>query len=86
MSDPIVDTGMFTTITSDEKAKAFSAAQVNMKENAETDKSILNKARNNAIELLKQYVINLSKQTGEKYKVEVIDSYSSGKGQKGEGE
>lgn len=84
MSDPIVDTGVFTTITSEEKANAFSAAQVTMKENAETDKSILNKARNNAKELLEQYIVNLGKQMGQKYKVEWIENNQSSKEQEGE--
>jgi hypothetical protein len=73
MSDPIADTGVFTTITSEDKAEAFSAAQTAMRENAETDSRILLQAYNNAKELLKQYVIRVGEQTGEQYTVEWLD-------------
>ena len=74
MSEPIADTGIFTTITSEEMAEAFSAAQTAMRENAETDNSILSQAYNNAKELLKQYVIRVGEQTGRQYTVEWLDS------------
>lgn len=73
ISDPIEDNGKFTEITADEKAQAFSAAQATMKENANQDSSLLNQARNNAKELLKQYVVNVGKQIGQKYSVEWIE-------------
>ena len=73
MSDLIIETGKLTKITTEEKVEAFALAQKNMKENAESDKSILNKAHNNAKELLKQYVINVGEQIGQEYTVEWID-------------
>ena len=78
ISDPIEDNGMFTEITADEKAQAFSAAQSTMKENANSDTSLLNQARNNAKELLKRYVVNVGKQIGQNYTVEWLeDEYST---------
>ncbi len=77
ISDPIEDNGMFTEVTIDEKAQAFSAAQATMKENASTDKSLLNQARNNAKELLKRYVVNVGKQIGQNYTVEWIEEEQS---------
>ena len=78
ISDPIEDNGKFTEITADEKAQAFSAAQATMKENANQDSSLLNQARNNAKELLKQYVVNVGKQIGQNYTVEWLeDEYST---------
>lgn len=77
MSDPIEDTGVFTTISAEEKAKAFSEAQTNMKENAEADSSILVQAQNNAKELLKHYVINVGEQIGQQYTVEWIEKPQS---------
>ena len=69
---------MFTEITADEKAQAFSAAQSTMKENANSDTSLLNQARNNAKELLKRYVVNVGKQIGQNYTVEWLeDEYST---------
>ncbi len=74
MSDLIYDTGVLTTITSDDQAKAYSHAQENMRECAESDTSILNAAHKNAKEVLKQYVINVGKQIGQEYTVEWIDN------------
>lgn len=84
MSEPIADTGIFTTITSEEKAKAFSAAQTAMRENAETDNSILSQAHDNAKELLKQYVIHVGEQIGQQYTVEWLDNQTieAGQGEK----
>ena len=70
MSDPITETGVFTEITSGEKAKAFSEAQKTMRKNAQSDVSIMKQARNNAKELLEQYIINVGENVGEEYKVE----------------
>lgn len=70
MSDPITETGVFTEITSEEKAKAFSEAQKTMRKNAQSDVSIMKQARNNAKELLEQYIINVGENVGEEYKVE----------------
>ncbi len=73
MSDPIVETGMFTSITIEEKTKAFSAAQKTMKENAESDKILLNQAKNNAKILLKQYIVTVGQKIGKEYTVEWLD-------------
>lgn len=69
MGDPVIETGVFTSVTTEEKAEAFAAAQAAMKENAQSDESILNQARKNAMELLERYVL----QVNEKYQVEWID-------------
>lgn len=73
MSDPITETGKFTTIKTEEKAQAFSKAQKKMKENTETDKSVLRKAKLNATILLKQYIVNVGKQVGKNYTVKLLD-------------
>lgn len=72
MSDPIIETGILTTITTEEKASAFSDAQATMRANTEADASIMNQAHNNAKELLKQYIVNAGKQIGVKYTVEWV--------------
>ena len=74
MKDPILDTGWFTSITTEEKAEAFAAAQENMKKEAQSNGSILSQAQNNAKELLKQYVINVGKQINKQYTVQWIDN------------
>lgn len=72
MSTPIEETGVFTKITAEEKAQAFSVAQKTMRENAEADQSLLNKAKSNAKELLKQYIQNVGEQMGKTYQVEWV--------------
>lgn len=74
MTDPISDKGWFETITAQDKADLFAKAQKEMKEAAETDNTILSQARNNAKELLKQYIIKVGEQTGKNYTVQWIDS------------
>lgn len=73
MSDPIVDTGMFTSISIEEKNKAYNQAQEKMKLNAEKDSSLLSQAKNNAQKLIEQYIINVGKQMDKEYSVEWID-------------
>lgn len=73
MSEPLADKGIFTTITAEDKNKAFADAQATMKKNAEADAGILTQAENNAKELLEQYVINIGRQTGKTYKVEWLE-------------
>lgn len=74
MSDPIVDTGILTTITTEEKSQAFAETQKAMRENAENDSYILSQAQENAKELLKQYVIQVGEQIGQDYTVEFIST------------
>ena len=84
MSDPFTKTGKFTKITVEEKADAFSAAQATMRTNAESDNNILTQAKNNAKELIKQYVINVGKQIGKEYKVEWINESKTNSKEKGD--
>lgn len=69
ISEPIVSTGVFTNITAEDQSNALSQAQINMDESARSDASILKAARQNAKELIKQYVINVGKQIGQEYTV-----------------
>ena len=79
MNEPITETGKLTNITSEEKSEAFSETQAAMRKNAEADDSILIQAKNNAKELLNQYVLNLGEQMGVQYKVEWLDKVSESK-------
>lgn len=76
MSDPIVDTGILTTITTEEKSQAFVETQKAMRESAERDGYILSQAQENAKKLLKQYVIKVGEQIGQNYTVEFISAIS----------
>lgn len=80
MSDPVVDTGIFTTITTQEKANAYAEAQANMRKSAQEDTNMLNQAYNNAKELLRQYVLNVGEQVGQSYTVRWETSEASDAG------
>ena len=69
LTEPLVETGKFTDISVEDKAQAFSESQQKMRAEAETDKSILNQARNNAKELIKQYIVSIGKLTGNQYNI-----------------
>lgn len=73
MSEPIFDTGIFTSISIEEKTKAYNEAQKTMKENAENDSLLLTQASNNAKKLIEQYIIGVGKQTDKEYTVEWIE-------------
>ncbi|WP_049962432.1 DUF4230 domain-containing protein [Oribacterium sp. FC2011] len=67
--ETLSETGMFTEISVEDKAQAFSEAQQNMRIEAETDKTILTQARSNAKELIKQYVTSIGEITGYQYNI-----------------
>lgn len=69
LSMPVTDTGFFTSISAEEKATAFAEAQANMSESAGKDQVLLGQARENAKELIKQYVVNIGKMKNKDYTV-----------------
>ena len=73
-SDPVSEKGLFTTITTEEKAQAYAAAQSSMLQEAENDQSLLTRAKNNAKALLKQYIITTGKEMGANYTVKWISN------------
>lgn len=73
LSEPLTETGMFTTITAEDKADAFSEAQKSMKEEAEQDRMLLNRAKDNAQKLLEQYIVNTGREMGKTYTVRWVN-------------
>lgn len=69
LTEPITSTGLFTTISGEEKRKAFSTAQTAMRQEAESDQVMLRRAKENAKKLLEQYIINTGKATGQNLSV-----------------
>lgn len=69
LTTPISEKGWFTTITGKDKAKAFSAAQDAMRQEAENDGNMLKQAEGNAKLLLENFIINTGKKFDEKYSV-----------------
>lgn len=72
-SEPITETGAFTTITGKEKSDAYAAAQQAMRQEAENDQVLLRRAKNNAKILLEHYIINLGKEMGVDYSINWVD-------------
>lgn len=73
-SDPLDETGLFTTITAKERAEAYAAAQDSMRQEAENDQTLLRRAKNNAKILLEQYIFNLGKEIGVEYSINWVES------------
>lgn len=73
-SDPLDETGLFTTITAKERSEAYAAAQDNMRQEAENDQALLRRAKNNAKILLEQYVVNLGKGMGVDYTIKWVEN------------
>lgn len=69
ISTPLEETGAFTSITSQDQAKAFSEAQIEMKDEAEQNTELLLRAKERAKKLLNEYIVNTGKQMGKNYKV-----------------
>ncbi len=73
-SDPLDETGLFTTITAKERSYAYAEAQNKMRQEAENDQALLRRARNNAKILLERYIVNLGKELGVEYTVNWVDN------------
>lgn len=72
LSEPIFETGWFTTITAEEKAEAVKLSQLNMEEKAKNDYARLDKAYMNAKNVIQDYVNKISEMTGIQYKIKWI--------------
>lgn len=74
LSEPLSDTGLFTTITGKEKAEAFSAAQSAMRQEAENDQALLKRSKDNAKILLERFIINTAKGIGTELSINWLDN------------
>lgn len=73
-SDPLDETGLFTTITAKERSDTYAAAQDAMRQEAENDQALLGRAKNNAKILLERYIVNLGKAMGVDYSINWVDN------------
>ncbi len=73
LSEPLSESGLFTTISGKEKMDAFTAAQNAMKQEAENDQSLKKRSKENAKRLLEQYIINMGKEMGTVFSVKWFD-------------
>lgn len=72
ISDPIVETGTFTKVTTDDLSEMFTAAQTDMEESIETDSNMLQQAEIRAKELIKEFILNIGELQGETYTVKFV--------------
>ena len=72
-SDALVDSGMLTKVTLEDKTNAFKEAQANMRNEAEGDSQLMQQAKDRAKTLLEQYIVNIGKSLGTKYTVKFVD-------------
>ena len=79
MTKSISDAGVFTKITMEDKNQAFVQGQQEMEQEAKNDKSISNRAKDNAQKLIEQYIINVGNQIGKQYKVKWLSKPKSTK-------
>ena len=73
LTEPLSENGWFTTISGKEKAEAFASAQAAMRQEAENDLTLLERAKENAKILLERYIINTGKEMGITYSVVWIE-------------
>ena len=71
---PIMESGVFTTITTEEQSKLLAEEQKNMEEKISQDASTLNQARKKAKIILENYVKNIGNMLGQSYTVEWMES------------
>ncbi len=70
MSDPYTESGILTKVTTEEKTELVAAEQEKMKETAEADENLKNRAEEHAKKILENYVINVGNSIGQTYTVE----------------
>lgn len=74
LSEPLDETGLFTSITVKERFDALAASQSEMEQNAREDQALLGRAKNNVKMLLEKYVSNLGDLMGTHYTIHWLDS------------
>ena len=79
MTKSISDAGVFTKITMEDKNQAFVQGQQEIEQESKNDKSISNRAKDNAQKLIEQYIINVGNQIGKQYKVKWLSKPKSTK-------
>lgn len=72
-SELYFDKGFFVEISAAEQAEALKLAQEEMRNSAENDSDLMDRARSHAKAILEQYVIQVGKAVGQSYKVEFRD-------------
>lgn len=72
-TEPMEETGVWTSITFDDRAEAFAKAQNTMSEAAAENTSLLMQARERTRKIIAEYIRNIGKQNHVDYKIEWIE-------------
>ena len=72
-SEPLEETGVWTSITFDDRAAAFAEAQNTMTRAAEENTSLLLQARERTRQIVAEYIRSVGRQNGVEYTLEWID-------------
>ena len=85
MQDAVLETGAFTTVTTEDHVQAYARTQANMKEKAGSDESLITEATENAKKLLENLINEVWNQPEAQYKIEwSIDSSNESQAKDGE--
>lgn len=74
MSDPYTESGFLTKVTTEDKTDLVADEQEKMKETAEADENLKNRAEEHAKKILESYVINVGNSLGETYTVKFVEA------------
>ena len=74
MSEPYTESGFLTKVTTEDKTDLVADEQENMKETAEADENLKNRAEEHAKKILESYVINVGNSLGETYTVKFVEA------------
>ncbi len=72
-SDTLLETGVLTTITGEDRTRAYSEAQQNMLETASENRSLLNQARERARRIIDEYIYNVGRKNNVSYRIQWLD-------------
>lgn len=78
-SDSFIVDKNSATVSGDDEVKAFSEAQAKLKENAASDRALLDSAQQRAMSLLEEYVLNIGSACGKQYTIKWIYVDADGK-------
>ena len=74
ISEPLVESGFLTTVTTEEETATLASAQDDMEETAAANTQLLEQAKERAKELIEGYVKNIGELIGEEYTVQWTDA------------
>lgn len=85
MQDAVLETGAFTTVTTEDHAQAYARTQANMKKKAGSDETLIAEATENAKKLLENLINEVWNQPEAQYEIKwIVDSSNESQTKDGE--